>query len=167
MSLHTYDGFLAALLAANVDRPVAERMAAAKFGRAVIAHETPSEDDLRQKIEDEHVAAGDRLMRALGFEVVCFSQKKRAKVTPGIPDRRYYRRPRQSLRETWPAVSCWWEAKADRGRQRPDQRAFQEMVEACGEVYVLGKLEVLKAWLVANHIAVRTGELFEIPSSAA
>jgi hypothetical protein len=185
VNLDTYDGFLEALLAAGVGRAAAERMALAKYPKVIV---TPSEAALHQKIEDEHVAAGDDLMRALGFEVVCFSQKKRAKVTPGIPDRRYYRRPRKiellyplttagtqltSLFfpiTTIPAITLWWEAKSETGEQRPDQRAFQEMVEACGEVYLLGKLEVLKQWLVDNRIATRSGELFEpiqIPSSAA
>lgn len=123
MNIHTYDGFLDALLAANVDRPAAVRMATAKFGRSI---ETPSEESLRKKLEDDHVAAGDRLMRAMGFEVVSFSQKKRAKVTAGIPDRRYYRRPRAivlhgnrhemknapTMNVETPAIVLWWEAKA-------------------------------------------------------
>jgi len=120
-------------------------------------------------LEDDHVAAADEFMRALGFEVVSFSQKKRAKVTPGIPDRRYYRRPRTPQSGgPWTrtnmrceAVVLWWEAKSATGRQRPDQKLFQEMAEACGETYVLGTHEDLINWLAVNRIAVRVGGVLE------
>jgi hypothetical protein len=112
---------------------------------------TPSEDELREALEKRHEAEGDKLLLALGWEAVRLSEARRTKKTPGVPDRRYYHRRRRA--------AFWWEVKADAGRQRPDQRAFQEMCEACGEVYVLGKLEALKTWLVAAGYATREGEL--------
>lgn len=114
---------------------------------------TPAAAEMANVDEDAHVEEADRLMLALGFEIVKLSQKRRSKVTEGIPDRRYYHRRRR--------VTLWWEAKSDVGKQRPDQRAFQEMVEACDETYVLGNLEALKSWLVSAGVATRDGEIFQ------
>lgn len=45
----------------------------------------------------------------------------------------------------------WCETKSDRGTQTPDQRAFQQRVEACGHVYLLCRdSDTLKAWLIEN-----------------
>jgi hypothetical protein len=98
------------------------------------------------------VTEGDRLMRALGF-TVSFSQKKRAKVTPGIPDRKFYHRGRH--------LTLWWEAKADWGRARPRSAISTRWREACGEIVVCGPLENLKTWLVEAGVATRTGDTFE------
>lgn len=127
-----------------------------------IAKSELSEEELEKAEEVE----GDRVMLAIGFEAVRFSHPGRTKQTPGIADRRYYRRPRRIGRATMPdvglgertfefhdgGITLWWEAKSETGRQRPDQREFQEMVEACGETYVLGTHRVLFAWLVANKL---------------
>lgn len=125
------------------------------------------EDALEKEIEYE----GDKIMRALGFEVVRFSHPGPTKQTPGISDRRYYRRPRlvrvRGSNIFQPAISCWWEAKSETGRQRPDQKLFQETVEACGEAYVLGTHASLIAWLVAQRIAVvRDGVLEPVAPEA-
>jgi hypothetical protein len=103
-------------------------------------------DDERLEKAIEH--AGAKQMAALGFEVVKFSHPGRTKQTPGIPDRRYYHRARRLV--------LWWEAKSPTGRQRPDQRWFQEMCEACGETYVLGTDRDLFTWLVEHRIAAWT-----------
>jgi hypothetical protein len=106
------------------------------------------EDRLEKTIEYE----GDKQMRALGFEVVRFSRPGKTKQTPGIPDRKYYHRGR--------GFTLWWEAKSATGVQRPDQKIFQEMCEACGEIYVLGTDDDLFNWLIEHGIAARTvGEL--------
>jgi hypothetical protein len=81
----------------------------------------------------EHM--GDRLMVTMGWEAVRFSQARATQQSPGIPDRKYYHREL--------GVTLWWEAKRPGGKQRPAQRAFQRMAEACGEVYVLGGVEEL------------------------
>jgi hypothetical protein len=110
---------------------------------------TPTEleaDDERLEKAIEH--AGDKQMAALGFEIVKFSHPGRTKQTPGIPDRRYYHRARKLV--------LWWEAKSATGRQRPDQRWFQEMCEACGEIYVLGNDRDLYTWLVEHRVAAWT-----------
>jgi hypothetical protein len=109
MSLETFDGFRDALIASGVGRAAAERFAHARFGGPTI--ETASDAELQEEIEEAHVTEGVRLMRALGFTVVMFSQKKRAKVTPGIPDWKFYHRGRH--------LTLWWEAKAEWGRARP------------------------------------------------
>lgn len=110
---------------------------------------TPREQHIAdERLEKKIEHAGDKQMAALGFEVVKFSHPGRTKQTPGIPDRRYYHRARQ--------LSLWWEAKSATGRQRPDQRHFQEMCEACGEIYVLGTDRELFAWLVTHRVAAWT-----------
>jgi hypothetical protein len=113
--------------------------------------ETPDEAAMAELREDEHQAESRKLMQALGFRVINFSQKRRAKVTPGIPDTKYYHVGR--------GLTLWHEDKAEWGRQSPAQRDFQEMAEACGEIYVLGKHQVLKDWLVAQGIAAPEGSL--------
>lgn len=158
-----YDAFVAQLKQANVAPAAARKFADAKFGRSAAAVDTSHVDAGALEKAVEH--AGDQLMRALGFEVIRFSHPGKTKQTPGIADRRYYRRPRIIARRDGrflaPAVSLWWEAKSDSGRQRPDQRVFQELVEACGEAYVLGGVDALEAWLVARRIVVRIGGVLE------
>lgn len=110
---------------------------------------TPREQhELDERVERKIEHAGDKQMVALGFEVVKFSHPGRTKQTPGIPDRRYYHRVRR--------LALWWETKSATGRQRPEQRYFQEMCEAVGETYVLGTDRDLFDWLVANNIAAWT-----------
>lgn len=99
------------------------------------------EDRLEKAIE----VAGDKQLKALGFEVVKFSHPGKTKQTPGIPDRRFYHRGRR--------LAFWWEAKSATGRQRPDQKLFQEMCDASGDPYVLGTDADLFAWLVERGIA--------------
>jgi hypothetical protein len=112
------------------------------------------EDALEKIVEHE----GDKLMAALGFEIVRFSHPGRTKQTPGIPDRRYYRQPRIVQRSDGQFImrpfALWWEAKSSTGEQRPDQKLFQEMVEACGETYLVGTHQVLLDWLARERIAV-------------
>jgi hypothetical protein len=123
------------------------------------------EDALEKAIEHE----GDKLMAALGFEIVRLSQARASKVTPGVPDRRYYRRPRiverSDGRYITRAFACWWDAKTTTGTQRPDQKLFQEMVEAVGETYLVGTHEALIRWLTVERIAeLRDGVLEPIDS---
>jgi hypothetical protein len=119
------------------------------------------EDALEKAIEHE----GDKIMAALGFEIVRLSHPGRTKQTPGIPDRRYYRRPRiverSDGRYITRALACWWDAKTTTGKQRPDQKLFQEMVEACNEVYLVGTHEVLIHWLTVERIAELRGGVLE------
>lgn len=107
--------------------------------------EVEAEDERREKAIE---LAGDKQMRALGFEVVRFSHPGRTKQTPGVPDRRYYHRARRLV--------LWWEAKSPTGRQRPEQRYFQALCESCGELYVLGTDRDLFDWLVEHGVAAWT-----------
>ena len=122
------------------------------FDTALEQLRTPAEieaDD--ERLEKVIELSADKQLAALGFEIVKFSHPGRTKQTPGIPDRRYYHRARR--------LSLWWEAKSPTGRQRPEQRHFQEMCEGCCELYVLGTDRDLFTWLVAHRIAAWDGEL--------
>lgn len=145
----------AAEVMAEATRREANRAAGRPLATPVVVTpagiETPDDAAMREKREEEHQRESRKLMRALGFRVVNFSVKKHTKVTPGIPDTKYYHVGR--------GITLWHEDKAEWGRQSPAQRDFQEMAEACGEVYVLGKLQVLKDWLVAQGIAFEEGGL--------
>lgn len=77
----------------------------------------------------------DSLMSQLGWTVVRFSQPRNTMQTRGIPDRKYYHAVR--------GLTVWFEVKSATGRQRPAQKAFQDMAEACGEVYLIGGVDVL------------------------
>ena len=108
----------------------------------VFPEKSGHDERLEKQIEHE----GDVLMQKRGFEVIRFSHPGKTQQTPGIPDRRYYRRPRSDS----PALVVWVEYKSAHGRQRPGQRLFQELAEACGESYVLGGIEKLTDWLRSN-----------------
>jgi hypothetical protein len=138
-----WDAAVGELVSLGFSRTSAEA-AVARAGMAPPSVVGVEEGALEKEIERR----GDELMLSLGFEVVKFSQPRATKQTPGIADRRYYRRPRAG----GGAVALWWEAKSEGGKQRPDQRVFQELVEACGEVYVVGGLGILKAWLFTNGV---------------
>jgi hypothetical protein len=144
--------FLALLKKAGVGEESAIAEADRRFGPATIS--LPDVERAREK-EIEH--AGDVLMQKLGFEVIRFSHPGKTMQTPGIADRRYYRRPRTVERRDGQfitaAIAVWWEAKSATGEQRPGQKLFQELVTACGEQYVLGGIDELAAWLVAQKIA--------------
>lgn len=113
-----------------------------------------------ERLEKEHEANADKQLAALGFEIVRFSRPGRTKQTPGIADRRYYHRARQ--------LAFWWEAKSATGTQRPEQRNFQELVEASGDLYVLGTDQDLFTWLVERGVAARgpAGLLVSLPYSS-
>lgn len=89
--------------------------------------------------EKDEEKAGDELMDLYGFKSIHFSQARASHQTEGIPDRKYYHVGRK--------LTLWWEAKAADGEQSKVQREFQEMCEACGEVYLLGTVDVLAVWL--------------------
>lgn len=146
-----FDAIVRGLVAMSVPKERAEAEARRQRGMPAPGVETPDEAAMREKLEAEHTAEGDKLMRALGFEVVRLEQRRASKIQAGLPDRKYYHRRRR--------ITLWWEGKAEWGRQRPDQREFQAMAEACGETYVLGKLESLKTWLIDTGVATREGEL--------
>lgn len=138
--LSAFDLAVAELVALGKSRDVAEQLV-----RSQLPHLAPARIEVREDaLEDEHVEKGDDLMRALGFDVVKLSQKRRSKVHEGLPDRRYYHVRRR--------LFCWWEAKAAWGRQSPAQRDFQWLCDATGDPYVLGGLDALKDWLVAAGV---------------
>jgi hypothetical protein len=104
--------------------------------------ETP--DDVSDaRLEKAIVAAADKQLRSLGFVVWNLSQARASKIACGVPDRLY----------TCPSrgLAVFWEAKSATGTQRPDQRLFQEHMDACGWHYVVGTDRELYAWLLARY----------------
>lgn len=95
--------------------------------------------------EGEHETAGDRLMQGLGFVVVRLSQRRKSKVTAGIPDRYYVHERRRLV--------VWWEAKTSNGRASPEQLQFARLHQRAGVNHVLGTIDALKQWLVDNQVA--------------
>lgn len=151
----------------GADPGAIERAADRKFGPPVV--EIPAADARRLEKQIEHQC--DVMMQKLGFEVIRFSHPGKTRQTPGISDRRYMRRARVVDVRDWrgvvdhqatrPAVCVWFECKSASGQQRPGQKLFQELVEACGEHYVLGGVEELATWLVEQKIARRVGTALE------
>jgi hypothetical protein len=130
--------------------------------------ETAAEQAVRLgALEEEHLNAGDKLLRALGFEILAMSHYKLQKKTPGIADRRCYRRPRAFERTiaayttrlfSAPAIAFWWEAKSEEGEQRQAQREFEQLVTDCGELYCLGTHADLVTFLIDQGFCVREGD---------
>jgi hypothetical protein len=94
----------------------------------------------REKAEQLEVV---RLYETLGCDVVSFSQPRATMQTEGIADLKVYCRRNG---RTW-----WHEVKAADGVQSAAQSRFQQLVEACGETYVLG------GWGAAVTIVQRFG----------
>jgi hypothetical protein len=153
----TFESVFAELVSMGVPADKAE-LRARLMGLSPLLQQPLPSGALEKSVEH----AGDRLMLALGFVVIKFSHPGRTKQTPGIPDRRYYRVPRvvgvtkmpdgRVFENRSDAHVVWWEAKSATGTQRPEQKLFQELVESCGEQYVLGGLEKLNAWLLARGV---------------
>lgn len=70
------------------------------------------------------------LLRGLGCHIEDLSQYRPSRIAPGLPDA-YVWLP-------FGKPPCWFEAKAPHGKQRPEQRAFQQRCERAGVGYVLG-----------------------------
>jgi len=102
--------------------------------RARVIASVPSEKQVE--------AACDRLMAALGFTSIHFSQTRATRQTPGIPDRKYYR----------DRLTFWLEVKRPGGKQSQYQRDFQKMCTRAGETYVLGGLDELTSYLRAKGL---------------
>lgn len=136
------------MVAMHIPRDKAEAAARAELGITSASVVLPDVD--KRALEKTIELEGDRLMQKLGFEVIKFSHPGKTKQTEGIADRRYYHRRHR--------LAVWWEAKSATGAQRPGQRLFQELVEACGEHYVLGTHDALVTWLVHQGVAMHTAE---------
>jgi hypothetical protein len=155
----TFEAMVADGVAQGIPRAKVEAALRSKLGMSGSSIAIAPLDE--RALEKVHEREGDRIMLALGFTSVHFSQARASKQSPGIADRRYYRRPRAPhLGGPWTATNMrneaivlWWEVKSATGKQSADERVFQEMVEACGETYVLGTHEALIEWLVAQRLA--------------
>lgn len=116
----------------------------------------------RRAPEKKVEAAGDELMKLFGFTPIRFSQARATMQTRGIPDRRYYlsvpasyvERPHATYVSFAQHRVVWWEAKAGT-KQSAAQKNFQELVESCGETYLLGGVEALENYLVEQGLAKR------------
>lgn len=141
-SVLDFDAMVRGLMALGVPRAKAEARARRELGLAV-----PAPDVAEDALEAKHTAEGDRIMLALGFAVVRLEQRRATKIHLGVPDRRYYHERRR--------LFLWWEAKSATGKQRPEQRDFQRLCDATGDPYVLGPVERLVEWLVAQRVVTQ------------
>lgn len=95
---------------------------------------------------EKHVERNcDKLMAALGWTSIHFSQSRASMQTPGIPDRKYYRGDR----------TFWLEVKRPGGKQSVHQVLFQSMCHEAEELYCCGGEEELKAFLTLHGLAPR------------
>lgn len=95
-----------------------------------------------------------RLYEAIGCHVYSFSQPRKTMQTPGIPDL-YVIHPGAGQawwHEVKRQVGPDWALPPSASAQRPEQREFQERVEACGDIYILGSRTDAKNWLEAIGI---------------
>ena len=79
------------------------------------------------------------LLRRLGCHIADLSQGRRSHVAPGLPDA-----------YVWPPAGkppFWYEAKSPDGKQRSEQRVFQQRCELAGVGYVLGGYTDIEAHL--------------------
>ena len=100
-----------------------------------IKRTAPGTPGLTEK-QIEHM--GDKLMFALGFSIIRFSQPRNTMQTPGIPDRLYLHEGE--------GLAVWWEAKTAKGVTSYAQQEFQRMALVCGHQHVLGTDDALLAW---------------------
>ena len=98
---------------------------------------------VRVRSEKDEERLGDDFMARLGYDVIRLSQARASRQSLGVPDRKYFNPAR--------GVAVWWEAKRAGGKQRPEQAWFQRTAEACGEVYVCGPFEALRAAVHRLH----------------
>ena len=79
------------------------------------------------------------LLRRLGCHIADLSQGRRSHVAPGLPDA-----------YVWPPAgkpAFWYEAKSPDGKQRSEQRVFQQRCELTCVGYVLGGYTDIEAHL--------------------
>jgi hypothetical protein len=100
----------------------------------------PTKRRPRRHPERDEENAVDRLMAALGFTVVRFSQPKAHMQTLGWPDRAYFGKN----------VSLFWEAKALGGKRSFWQIAMSIVLTDAGLQYVTGQREHVEDWLVVH-----------------
>jgi hypothetical protein len=100
----------------------------------------------RPPLEKHVEAIGRRMMTLLGFQTWHLSQARATNQTPGWPDMLFTHRER--------GLAVWWEAKRPGGKQSPAQREFELSVTACGQHYVCGTDDDLKAWCIAQRVCL-------------
>lgn len=79
------------------------------------------------------------LLRALNCRVYSLSQSRPSRIALGVPDAYVF--------PPFGKPSFWYEAKADGGKQSPDQVQFQVSCERCGAAYILGGRAEVEAHL--------------------
>lgn len=90
------------------------------------------------------------IFRAAGWHVIVFSQHRKRRInapTPGVPDL-YVIRPGKD--------TFWFETKGPKGKQSPDQRAFELTMRASYVGYGLGGEAEAKA-IVSGSLAFNVG----------
>lgn len=110
-------------------------------------HETPAELEQRTRSDDNRLEKEIqrdcvRIYRANGCVVYETSQKRAAKVTPGLPDLIVFHAR---------AKAMWYhEVKTATGELRPDQRDFQEQCQLTGTPHYVGGIEAAERALTAH-----------------
>lgn len=107
----------------------------------------------RRQPERAIQAQGVRLLKTLGAAVWTIGTTRRkgdymgTMQTPGLPDVLAFL-PVRGLRERRLLV---WEAKAPKGRLRPEQAEFRDQCLFAGVAHVVGGTDALVAWLVQER----------------
>jgi hypothetical protein len=113
---------------------------------AVKPHRLPR---VPEKAEQQHIV---QLLRSLGFAVYVLGTVRPKGDTPGtrqtlgIPDLFAW----TAARDGRPSRPLWVEVKARGGRLRPEQAVFREQALAAGTAHIVGGLDAVIAWLVAE-----------------
>lgn len=94
----------------------------------------------RQRRPEKQVQADVvKLFTRFGGAVIDTSQPFAAAITPGLADLLVFFPSRQAM--------CFFETKAEGGKQSAPQQRFQQLVEACGGHYVLGGMDAAIGYL--------------------
>jgi hypothetical protein len=103
-----------------------------------------------EKVEQAHIV---QLLRSIGATVYTLGTRRRrgdypgTMQTPGIADVFAFLPPK--TRQRWVLLAV--EVKAEGGRLRPEQVRFRELCLWADVAYVVGPLDAVITWLVAEH----------------
>lgn len=103
-----------------------------------------------EKVVQSH---GVQLLRSIGSSVYVLGTRRRSgdyqgtMQTPGVPDVLAFLPPRSRV-APFRHVLLFWEAKAQGGRLRPEQKDFRALCEVAEVAHIVGDLDAVIAWLI-------------------